>query len=195
MCWPLKRELLSAELWEPPLPRNARRAVSKTSDRLLMNQQPISQRTYQIIPYNYRGPLNEGEELIATLPGMVIRPGWYPFDFALNGRVRIEIKFASKPRAIPYNDGYSHSDQFLWSNVKPNTFDWLLLTGIHNKQWWLWSLDPETAERFMTKGGNGGQITYTVTVVNKRPKAQQFDQLCRTNLESLRTNCSGENLP
>jgi hypothetical protein len=149
--------------------------------------------SHPIISYkDCRIPLNEGEELIATLPGMVIQPGWYPFDFALNGNVRVEVKFASKPRLITYLTGCSL--QFIWNQIKPNTFDWLLLTGIHEKQWWLWSLDPETAERFMTGAGNGGQINYTVPQIKQRLQAQHFDELCRTDIKCLRAQCSGENL-
>jgi len=86
------------------------------------------ERQYENVPFHYRKPLDDGEGLIYSLPGMIIQPGRYPFDFVFNGRLRIEVKSALKPSIIPYDWG--ETLQFKWGmgrhsgqNIRPADFD------------------------------------------------------------------------
>ena len=74
-------------------------------------------------------PSNEGEKLIASLPGMRIQTHTHPFDFLyMPETLRIETKHRSKPNVVPYCDWAARSLQFMSGNIASREFDWLLLT-------------------------------------------------------------------
>jgi hypothetical protein len=166
-------------------PQIAQRLKTAEARQRLVERYPIKR-------YNCRQPLNRGEELVASLSGMVIQPGRYPFDFGFKHSVRVESKHAEGPRVVPYASCDGVTLQFLWSGIKPAEFDWLLLSAIHDKKWWLWFLYPSDAREFMTGGRDRGQITYTIPFAKQRQKARNFDHWCRTTLPELLAKCEAQ---
>jgi hypothetical protein len=121
---------------------------------------------------------------------MVIQPSGYPFDFGrLETAVRVESKHADAPRPAPYSYGAQETLQFVWRPIKPQEFDWLVLSGLYDSQWWLWFLRSSDARFFMTGGRDCGQITYSIPRAKQRRKARDFDYSCRTTLDELRAKC------
>jgi hypothetical protein len=111
--------------------------------------------------------MNEGEELIATFPGMDRQPGNKPFDFLFKPeRSRIEVKF-SNPHPIPY--GYDsvlgherYVCQLKWVRIDPRKFDYLILTAKdEDKRWRLWLLPAKAVWPFLV-GANDDTINYTL---------------------------------
>jgi hypothetical protein len=139
-----------------------------------------------------REPSNDGERLIATLPGMQITRHRHKFDFWF-GTLRFEVKYAGRPNVIPYGCWGAFSLQFHWNQIDKCEFDWLLLTGRHESRWHLWLLPAlEARQRFMTKS-MGGQIAYTLNSFRQREKAREFD-LHRTSYKKLHEYCAGGTL-
>jgi hypothetical protein len=111
--------------------------------------------------------MNEGEEFIATFPGMAWQPGNKPFDFLFKPeRSRIEVKF-SNPQPIPY--GYDscfgqerYVCQLRWVRIDPRKFDYLILTAKdEDKRWRLWLVPAKAVRRFLV-GANFDTINYTL---------------------------------
>ena len=72
--------------------------------------------------------------------------------------------------------GGSITIQFQWPNIAKREFDWLILTGLHIDEWYIFCVPEIVAKSQLMTKSTGGTINYNVTAVNPGWRQQELEQ-------------------
>ena len=128
-----------------------------------------------------------GETIVGQLPGMHKCHPHFKYDFLfVPMQSRIEVKWR-RPSEIWSAGGCTYNVG--WSNIRPERFDYVILSTFHDGKLYLWLLPSVTAAALRTRAMNG-TIHYTLPPFyrTRTLKAKRLD-LFSITFDELHSRC------